>query len=163
MLPVDGEWRLPLFRAVAVLCNYSAAALEAIVVVSQCNEIFLSIALAFTNSFALYLSAMLRLNVLLRRTLAGVLFSHDELDQRSSCATWPSSQTSGHNGFSPLCCGGGGGSVRWLKSALRGVPALCRCSLSVCMTVLELIHVALSPADSVQRPQTQCLHHYDFM
>lgn len=162
MLPVDGEWRLPLFRAVAVLCNYSAAALEAIVVVSQCNEIFLSIALAFTNSFALYLSAMLRLNVLLR-TLAGVLFSHDELDQHSSCATWPSSQTSGHNGFSPLCCGGGGGSVRWLKSALRGVPALCRCSLSVCMTVLELIHVALSPVDSVQRPQTQCLHHYDFM
>lgn len=131
MLLADGAWR-PLVRAAA-----------AIFVVSQCSEIFLSVALAFTNSFALCLSALLRLNALLRRTLAGVLFSQVELDRRSGCATWPPSQT---HGCAPLCCGGGGGggSVRWLKSALRGVPALCRCSLSVCVTVLELVHVALS-------------------
>lgn len=142
MLLADGAWRPPLATAIAVFCSYSAAALEAIFVVSQCSEIFLSIALAFTNTFALYLSALLRLNALLRRTLAGVLFSQVELDRRSGCSARPSSQT---HGCSPLCCGGGGeGSVRWLKSALRGVPALCRCSLSVCMTVLELVHVALS-------------------
>lgn len=137
MLPAVGEWRLPLFRAMAVVCNCSAATLKAIVVVSRCNEILLSITLAFTHSLAFYLSTMLRLNALLRLTLAGVLSSHEELLDR------PSSQTSRHSSCSPLCCGGGG-SVRWLKSALRAVPALCRCSLSVCMAVLTLTHVALS-------------------
>lgn len=140
-----GEWREPLFRAMAIVCNCSAATLKAIVVVSRCNEILLSITLAFTHSLAFYLSTMLRLNALLRLTLAGVLSSHEELLDRPStnCSTWPSSQTSRHSSCSPLCCGGGG-SVRWSKSALRAVPALCRCSLSVCIAVLTLTHVALS-------------------
>ena len=133
VLPAVREWRLSLFRAVAVLSNLSAAALEAVVLVSQCNEILLSIALVFTNSLALYISTMLRLNAFLRRTLAGVLSSREQLDQQGhpSCSTWPSSQSS----RSSSC------SVRWLKSVLRAVPALCHRTWSICMT---LIHVALS-------------------
>lgn len=135
MLPAVGEWRLPLFRAMAVVCNCSAATLKAIVVVSRCNEILLSITLSFTHSLAFYLSTMLRLNALLRLTLAGVLSSQEELLDRPStnCSTWPSTQTSRHSSC-----------VRWSKSALRAMPAICRCSLSVFMAVLTLTHVALS-------------------
>lgn len=155
MLPVFGEWRVPLFKAAAAFSNYSAAAIEAIVVVSQCNEILLSVALAFTNSLAFYLSTMLRLNAFLRLTLAGVRLSREELNQHglSSRSTWPSSQTSRSSSCSPLRCGGGR-SVRWLKSALHGVPALCRCSLSVCRT---LIHVALSALRSDSRPSVSTI------
>lgn len=136
MLPVVVKWRLPLFKAVSALCNYSAAALEAVVVVSQCSEILLSVALAFTRTLAFYLSTMLRLNAFLRLTLAGVLHSREELllDQRGrrSCSTWSSYDSCSH-----LCCGGGGGrTARCL--VLHGVPALCRCSLSVCKTLLSV-------------------------
>ncbi len=37
-LPAAGERRQPLFGVVAVFCNYSAAALKAIIVVSQCSR-----------------------------------------------------------------------------------------------------------------------------
>lgn len=148
MLPAVGEWRLSLFRAVDVFCNYSAAAFETIAVISQCNEILLRVALAFTNSLSFYLSTMLRLNSFLRRTLAGVLFSREELDQHgySSCSGWPSSQTFRNNRSSPLCCRGER-PARWLKSvqsALNALPGLCRRSRSVCVTMLALFHVAPS-------------------
>lgn len=148
MLPVVGRWRLPLLKAMAVFCNYSTAACEAIVVISQCNEILLTTALALTNSVAFYLSTMLRLNTFLRLTLAGALFSREELDQRrhSSCSTWPSSRTFGQNGCSPLCWGEGTSveRVKSVQSALRAVPTLCRCARSVCAAVLALVHVVLS-------------------
>lgn len=145
ILPAVGEWRLSLFRAVAVLSNLSAAALEGVVVVSQCNEILLSIALAFTNSLALYISTMLRLNAFLRRTLAGVLSSREELDRQGhpSCSTWPSSQSS--RGSSSC-------SVRWLKSVLCAVPALCRCSRSICMTLFHVAQSAMFTLCSDFRP-----------
>lgn len=149
MLPMVGEWRLSLFRAMAVFCNYSAVACEAIVVVSQCNEILLKTALAFTSSLTFYLSAMLRLNTFLSLTLAGVLFSREELERRGRfcCSTWPSSQTIRNNSCSPLLFCGGEGVVNWLKfaqSVLHAMPVLCKCSLSVCVTTLALTHVALS-------------------
>lgn len=130
VLPVVGKWRLPLFKAVSAFCNYSAAALEAIVVVSQCSEILLSVALAFTRSLAFYLSTMLRLTAFLRLTLAGALHSREELDQRGrrGCSTWPSFDS----------CGGGGGGRTARYLVLHGVPALCRCSTSVCKTLLSL-------------------------
>lgn len=138
MLLVIGEWRLYLFRAVAIFCNYSAAALEAIIVVSQCNEILLKIALAFTNSLAFYLSTMLRLNTSLRLMLAGVLFSQDGQHGHSSCSTWASSKTL-RNSSCSLLCYGGGRTVSHSESVLHAVPALCRCSMSVCMTILALL------------------------
>lgn len=150
ILPAVGEWRLSLFRAFAVLSNLSAAALEGVVVVSQCNEILLSIALAFTNSLALYISTMLRLNAFLRRTLAGVLSSREELDRQGhpSCSTWPPSQSS----RSSSC------SVRWFKSVLCAVPALCRCSRSVCMTLIHAALSALFTLGSDFRPGVLWLH-----
>lgn len=137
MVPVVGEWRLYLLRAVAVFCNYSATAIEAIVVVSQCTEMLLRIALAFINSLAFYFSTMLRLNTFLRQTLAGVLFSREGRHGHWSCSTWASSKSFRNNSCSPLSCEGGR-TVRWLKSVLHAVPALCRCSLSVCVTILAL-------------------------
>lgn len=141
MLPAVRGRRLSLLRAVAVFRNYSAAALETVVAVSRCNEIFLRAALAFTNALAFYLSTMLWLNAFLRLTLAGVLSSREELDGRgdSGLSSWPSSRTFRNNSCSPVCCGGR--TAKWLKLAL---PAFCRCSLSVCVTVLALVHVALS-------------------
>lgn len=156
MLPVVGEWRLCLLGAAAVFCNYSAAALEALVVVSQCNEILLRVALAFTNGLALYLSTMLRLNAFLRLTLAGALSSPEELDRhgRSSCSTWPPSRPFRNGSRSPLCCGGGRTAkwFKWVQSALHAVPALCRCSLSVCKTISTLTCAALSALCSDFRP-----------
>lgn len=158
MLPAVVEWRLRLLGAAAVFCNYSAAALEAVVVVSQCNEILLRVALAFTNSLALYLSTMLRLNAILRLTLAGVLFSRGELGQhgRSSCSTRPPSQTFRNDSRSPLCCGGERTAERlkWVRSAL---PALCRCSLSVCKTISAFIRAALSALCSDFRPSVSTI------
>ncbi|TNN55581.1 hypothetical protein EYF80_034178 [Liparis tanakae] len=131
-LLVLGAWRLHLLSAVAILCNYSVAALEALVVVSHCNEILLRIALAFTKSVAFYLSSMLRLNAFLRLTLAGVLSSRGGPDRRrhSTCSTCASSNTVGNDSSSPSCSGGGR-AARWLTSALHATPALCRCSRSV--------------------------------
>lgn len=154
MLPMVGEWRLFLLRAMAVFCNYSAAACEAIVVVSQCNEILLRLALAFTSSLSFYLSTMLRLNALLKLMLAGVLFSQDELNQRGhfSCSTWPSSRAF-RNSRSPLCCGGGR-SVKWNKSIralVHAVPAICQWSWSVCVTILALVQAALSALSALCR------------
>ncbi len=121
VLPGVGEWSVPLFGAAAAFCNYSAAVLKAVIVVSQCNEILLSTALAFTNSLAFYLSTMLRLNAFFRLTLAGVIFSREELHQRGltqTCRTCRSSSCS------CLCCAGGR-TVSWLKSALHAVSAIC--------------------------------------
>lgn len=162
MLPVVGEWRLYLLRVVAVFCNYSAAALEAVVVVSQCNEILLRIALAFTNSLAFYLSTMLKLNKFLRpMLLAGVLFSREGLDphRHSSCSTWASSKTFRDNSCSPLCCGGGR-TARWLKSALHAVPALRRHSqfaLTTVMTLCGCIRPLLSTLQTVTGYSAQVL------
>ena len=137
MLPVVGEWRLSLLRVVAVFYNFPAAAIEAIIVVSQCTEILLRTALAFINSLAFYFSTMLRLNTFLRQTLAGVLFSREGRHGHWSCSTWASSKSFRNNSCSALSCEGGR-SERWWKSALHALPALCRRSLSVCVTVLAL-------------------------
>ncbi|KAI9527729.1 hypothetical protein NQZ68_027819 [Dissostichus eleginoides] len=90
MLFVVGEWRTFFISAVASFRNYSAAALEDIIVVSQCSEILLKVALAFSNSLPFYLSTLLSLNAFLRLTLAGVVLSRRRQDQhgRSSCSTW---------------------------------------------------------------------------
>lgn len=139
MLFLVRKWKLHLLLSMAVFCNYAAAALEAIVVVSQCNEILLKIALAFTNGLSFYLSTMLKLNAFFRLTLAGVLPSCDKLDRQGqlSCSTWPLSQTFRQSSCSPVC-GGGSTSVKPFLSLLHAVPALCRHSLSVCMTVIHL-------------------------
>lgn len=148
-LPVVRKWRLYLLRATAIFCNYSAAVLEAIVVVSQCNEILLKIALAFTNSFAFYLSTMLRLNAFLRLMLAGVLPSREEMDQHGqlNCSTWPSSRTFRYSSCSPLCCAEGT-SGKSVQSLLHAVLALCRRSPSICMTVIRLAPSAVPPPRS---------------
>lgn len=144
MLPAIKDWTVSVFGAMASICTYLAAALQAIVAVSWCNETLLSISLVFTDSLTFYLPITLKMNALLRLTLAGVLFSQEELDRRwTSCSAWPPSQTSRHSSCRPLCSGGGR-RVRWSQSALHGVPALRRCLLSVCMAVLAFIHVALS-------------------
>lgn len=160
-LLVVGAWRLFLLRATSVLCNYPAAVCEAIVVVSEYNEILLKAALAFTNSLAFYLSVLLRLNAFLRRTLAGVLFSREDLDQhgRSSCSTWPSSPALRNNSCSPLLCGGRR-SALWLKSVqavLSAVPKLCRRSWSVCVAISDVIHVAASVLSALGRPSVSTI------
>lgn len=161
MLPVVIKWRLPLFRAVSALRNYSAAALEAIFVVSQCSEILLNIALALTTSLAFYLSTMLRLNALLRLTLAGVLHSREELDQRGrrSCSTWPSYDSCSH-----LCGGGGGAGGRTARClVLHGVPALCRCSLSVCKTLLSLCNASKPRVSTIRTLESAVQHRQVFV
>ncbi|KAK5871553.1 hypothetical protein PBY51_004430 [Eleginops maclovinus] len=144
MLLVVGEWRSFPFRWVAMFRNSSVAALEHIIVVNQCIEILLRVALAFTNSLAIYLSILLKLNAFLRLGLAGVLDGRDQ-HGRSSCSTWASSKT--FSNTSCCLCSGGGSAVLWLKSALHAVPALCRRSRSVSMTLL-----ALAPQRSNLRP-----------
>lgn len=138
MLFAVAAWRLFL-RAAAAFYVPSAAALEAIFVFSQYNDILLRMALAFTNILSFYLLTMLRLNSFLGLTLAGVLFSREELEQQrrhSVCSTWASSRTD-RNSCTLLCCGEQR-PVTWLKPVLRAVPALCRCSRSVCMSILAL-------------------------
>lgn len=155
MLAVAGEWRPSLSRAVAVFCTSSAAALEAIIVLNDCNEILLNIALGFTKSLVFCLSTMLRLNAFLRLTLAGVLLSHEEPDQHghSLCFPWSSSQTFTTNSCTPLRCGGGrpANRLKSVRSLLLAVPAVCRCSLSVCKTILTLINVAQSALSALCR------------
>lgn len=149
-----GAWRLHVLSAVAILRNYSVAALEALVVVSRCNEILLRIALAFTRSIAFYLSSMLRLNAFLRLTLAGVLFSRGGPDQprRSACA---SSKTARNNSSSPLCFGGGP-AARWLTAALHATPALCRCSRAVGAAVSSLSTWRGRVSSTVSTVRTLC-------
>lgn len=144
MLPVVGEWRLTFFRAMATFSDYSAATLEAIAAVCLCNEIFLSISLALTKTLVFYLSAMLKLNALLRLMLAEVLLSQ-ELDQCSSCTTSPSSQTSRLNSR------GGGRCTRWWKLALHVLPVFCRLSCCVCTNVLALLHLVPSALLTLSR------------
>ncbi len=147
-LPAAGERRRPLFGVVAVFCNYLAAALKAIIVVSQCSEILLSVALAFTKSLAFYLSTMLRLNALFRITLTGV-FSPEELHRHGH------SQTSRNWSCSSLC-GGGGRTMTWLKLVLRAVPALGCCS-SVCVTLIQMALSALSSLCREFRPSISAI------
>lgn len=142
MPPMLSEWTLPLFKAVLVFCNYSAAAVEAMVVLSCCNEVLLSVALAFTNILACSLSVMLRLNIIFRLMLTAVLTSQEKLPRGTDFSS-PSSQVSRLDGCSPLCCGAGRSWWRW-KPTLCVVPALCLCSLSVWKTGLAIIHVAVS-------------------
>ena len=127
MLPVLGEWRLTFFRAVTTFFEYSAATLETIAAVCLYNEIFLRFALALTNTLAFYLSAMLRLNALLRLMLAEVLLSQ-ELDRPS-----PSSRTSRLNSR------GGGRCRRWWKLVRHVLPVFCRLSWWACTNVLVLL------------------------
>ncbi|KAM3610260.1 uncharacterized protein V6R79_001505 [Siganus canaliculatus] len=143
MLPAGEPRRSPFLRAAAFFCDSSAAVLEAVLLLSRCGELLLSMALALAHAFTIYLSAMLRLNTFLRLWLAGVLLSHDEAQQRWSCSTWPSSQPCRQSSSCPLRCGGGG-ALSWGRLALHTVPALCRCSLSVCVTLWTVIHVAPS-------------------
>lgn len=143
MPPMLSEWILPLFKAMLVFCNYSAAAVEAMVVVSCCNEVLLSVALAFTNIFACGLSVMLRLNIIFRLMLTAVLTSQEKLPRGMDFSSSPSSQVSKLDSRSPVCCGAGRGWWRW-KPTLCVVPALCLCSLSVWKTGMALIHVAVS-------------------
>lgn len=150
VLPGVGEWSVPLFGAAAAFCNYSAAVLKAVIVVSQCNEILLSTALAFTNSLAFYLSTMLRLNAFFRLTLTGVIFSQEELHQRGPTQTCRSSSRS------PLCCVGGR-TVSRLKSALHAVSAICCCLLSVCMALIHVAPMALSTLCRDFRPRVSTI------
>jgi len=142
------DWRRFLLGAAATFSHYSAAACEAIILISLSNEILLKAALVFTKSLALYLSIMLKLNAFLRLTMAGVLSSLEDSDRGacSSCSTWPSSQRPGNNSCSSLCCGGRR-AVRWWKSvqaAMCVLPAICQHSLSVCVTILFLGHSVLT-------------------
>lgn len=155
MLPVVREWGLSLSRAAAVICGYSAAALEAIVVVSQCSEILLSVALLFTNSLAFYLSAMLRLNASVRSTLAGLLFSLEEgYKHGHSSSTWLSSHTSRNSSCSSQSWGGRGRgrrrAAKCLKMMLKTVPAIWRRSLFICTSIAALF--TSSPLCSDFRP-----------
>lgn len=149
-LPVLGQWRLFLLKATTTFHNYSTSACEAIIVVSFCNEILLKTALAVNRNVAFYLSVMLQLNTIVRRRLAGVLLSREDLDQRdcSSCSTWPSLHTFS---FPPFRCGGRRSAERLkaTKAVLRVVPALCRLSLSLCTMSFALIHVAASVLPSL--------------
>ena len=142
VFPMMGEWRVVLQRSMTVLSGYSLAACQVIIAVCTFLEIFLETALDLTNIFALYLSVMLKMNVLIWLMLAGIL-----LDQCgcSSCSTWPSSQTSRNNSCSPLC--GQRRAAQRLKSVkavLCVLPTICQLSLSACVTILPLVHVALS-------------------
>lgn len=136
MFNMAGGWRLFLLRAVAVFGNYPRAACEAIVVVTEWSEVFLKIALVCTSSLTLYLSTLLKLNVLLRLMLAGVLYSRED---RFRCSSPRACSSAG-------CCGGGGRCgktwLRTMQSVLRVVSALCHCVPCVCESVLDLLHVA---------------------
>lgn len=142
------KWRLFFLRAMAVFCNYSEAVCEAIIVVSSCNEILLKAALVLTKNVAAYLSVMLKLNAFLRMMLAGVLSSQVVLDQRliASCSTWPSSQTSRNNSCSSLCFGGRRAmqGLKSVQAVLCVFPAIFQHSVSVCVTILAVVHFALS-------------------
>lgn len=141
MLPVVRQWRLLLSRA--------AAALETIVMVSQCSETLLSTALVSTNGLAFCLSVMLRLNASVRSTLARLLISLEERDKHghSSCSTWLSSHTFRRSSCS--CQRGGGRAARSLKIMLKTVPAICRHSLSTCISIMTLIHAALFTSEAL--------------
>lgn len=145
MLAVVGEWVPSLSRVVTFLHDCSTAACEALVVICRCNEILLKSALGFTNSVALYLSAMLRLNASLRLALAGVLFSRGKPDprRRSSCCTWPSSCAFGESGCSALCWGGGRPvkQRKAIRVVLHAVTELCRYVTFVCSTIWTYVSV----------------------
>lgn len=120
---VVGEWSFPLLRASArsVVCDYSKAALRAMVVVSQHSELHLRATLVLTNTLALYLSALLSLNAALRRALAAVVYSAEEPEVRPAAfSTCP-----------------------W-RTVLLAVPELCRCLLAVCVATAALLAVTLS-------------------
>ncbi|KAK2837465.1 hypothetical protein Q5P01_014677 [Channa striata] len=116
--------------------------------------------------FAFYLSALLRLNAFLRLTLSGVSGARRppreeedvDVDQRrhSCCSTRPRplSRTSGDDVCSPVCWGGDTGAerVKLVRLVLPVVPTLCRGAVSVCSTVVALIHVAPSVLCANLRP-----------
>lgn len=148
-LPMLGQWRLLLLKAVVTFHNYSTAACEAAVVVSFCNEILLRAALAFTRSLTLYLSVLLKLNTFIRQKLAGVLLAREDLDQHacsSCCSTWPPSHTLRNYGCPPSGCGGRRSAepLKPIKAVLLVLPALCRFSLSLCLMSFALVQVAVS-------------------
>lgn len=146
MFNMLGGWRLFLSRAVAVFSNYSRAACEAIVVVTEWSEVFLKVALVCTSSLTVYLSILLKLNVLLRLMAAGVLYSREDGFRCSSPRACSSAR----------CCGAGGGRcgktwLRTMQSVLRVVSALCQCVTCVCESVLDLLHVAPSALSALSR------------
>lgn len=141
VLPAAGEHSLPFYKAVAALCDCSAAALEAVVVLTRCNEVLLSSALAFTNAVSVGLSGLLRLNSLLGRMLAAVLWS---------CR--PAGPGSERGGSSAGTLRGWTVALSWLRAALHAAPRLWRCSLSVCTTLIHLAQLALSALQRGLRP-----------
>lgn len=155
MFSVIGSWRLFVRRTMVVFRNYPAHVLEAIVVVSQCNENFLEAALLLTKNFAFFLSAILKFNAVFRLMLMAVISrgdcdKHGHSNIRTCCpskSTWHSSQTQINNS-----CLQGRQPVEWFKSihsVLHRMSDLCRCCLSVGSACLALIQTAPSILSSL--------------
>lgn len=128
----------------AVVCNYSVAVCEAVFALSVCGELILKTALVLIHILATCLSVLLKLNTFLKVTLAGVIFSRGDSDQRdcANCSTWPSAENS--DSCSLLCRKKRAiQRLQSLQTALHVLPAIYQHLLHVSVTILPVLHVAL--------------------